>query len=222
MPRKEPTRKPEKATLQPDVSNANTQEPPSEITQPVVVPPLSLSAPPPIALPLKETAFVTSPPEVPPMVPPIVENRFTEPISKPIIPTNENFLEEEDEDMRDVKWEYCRMVLDSGRYPQQQNLGRYPYFVRVTIEYYGTADPINRKFSEDTDEMEGPERTWGRLLGLLGAAGWELINFNLGRAKDQGLFEAMAYFKRPVQEGRKVDEPLVSPPPKQEKRAPYY
>ena len=40
-------------------------------------------------------------------------------------------------------YEYCRMVLDSGRYGQQQ--GRYPYFIRVSLDYYGAngRHPIN-------------------------------------------------------------------------------
>jgi hypothetical protein len=107
-----------------------------------------------------------------------------------------------------MSFEYCRLVLDSGRYGNSQ--GRYPYFVRVTVDYYGAQETPSYVFSQDTDKMEGPDKTWGRMLGLLGTAGWEMVSVTIGKAKDLSILEAMAYFKRPMQEGRAVDQPKVS------------
>ncbi len=107
----------------------------------------------------------------------------------------------------DIQWEYCRVQVDSGMY--KQTVGRYPYFVRVSIDYYGEDTPPTENFGEDTDQMDRPNKVWGRVVGLLGLANWEMVNVYLGTAKDLSLINVMAYFKRPVQPGRKVNEPKV-------------
>ncbi len=116
---------------------------------------------------------------------------------------------EESEKVQDMQtFEYCRLVLDAGQY--SQTTGRYPYFVRVTVDYYGAQESPSYKFNQDTDKMEGPDKTWGRMLGLLGAAGWEMVNFTIGKVKDRSILDAVAYFKRPVEAGRAVDQPAIS------------
>jgi hypothetical protein len=115
---------------------------------------------------------------------------------------------DDEEDTTVKTFEYCRVVIDSGQYSQTQ--GRYPYFVRVTLDYYGAHSTPSYKFNQDTDKMDGPDKSWGRMLGLLGAAGWEMINITIGKAKDLSILEAMAYFKRPVEEGREIDQPAIS------------
>ena len=111
--------------------------------------------------------------------------------------------------MADTQWEYCRVQLDSGMYSQKQTVGRYPYFVRVTIDYYGGDTPPSENFGEDTDQMDRPNKVWGKVVGLLGLANWEMVNVYLGTAKDLSLVNVMAYFKRPVQAGRGVGEPKI-------------
>jgi hypothetical protein len=108
-----------------------------------------------------------------------------------------------------TQWEYCRAQLDAGQYSQRQT-DRMPYYVRVTVEYYGADAPQPLTFSEDTDQIDKPNRLWGRVLGQLGAAEWELVNVYLGGPKDFGILSAMAYFKRPVAPGRQVNEPRLT------------
>jgi hypothetical protein len=118
------------------------------------------------------------------------------------------FEDDLEEDDMAKTYEYCRLALDSGRYSQQA--GRYPYFIRITLNYYGASVSPTSKFTQDTDEIEGPDKAWGRMLGQLGAAGWEMINLAIGKARDLSLLEATAYFKRPIEEGRAIDQPQVS------------
>jgi hypothetical protein len=111
--------------------------------------------------------------------------------------------------MADLQWEYCRVQLDSGMYSQKPAVGRYPYFVRIFIDYYGADVPPTATFGEDTDQIERPSKLWGRVVGQMGLANWEMINVYPGSNKDLSLVNVMAYFKRPVQPGRRVDEPKI-------------
>lgn len=205
-----------------------------------VTPPTNAPEPPvwmpswhtPTPAPQPPPPVVAEPPTPPP--PPIYEApappRFTTPIEAPPPPPSvvtppaqsmppqwaQSFTQstaesgEEDDDMAVHQWEYCRVQLDSGMYSQKQTVTRYPYFIRVTIDYYGGEVPPPQTFSEDTDQVDRPNRIWGQVLGALGLANWEMVNINLGTARDLSLVNIMAYFKRPVQEGRKVNEPRVS------------
>ncbi len=111
--------------------------------------------------------------------------------------------------MANTQWEYCRIQLDSGSYGQKQTIGRYPYFVRVTLDYYGADYVGTEVFGEDTDQIERPNKMWGQILGLMGMANWELVNVFTGPTKDLALVNVMAYMKRPVQPGRRVNEPKI-------------
>jgi len=106
-------------------------------------------------------------------------------------------------------WEYCRLQLDAGAYSKSQAVKQYPYYIRVQMEYFGATEPVSTSHMEDSDQMERPNTVWGRSLGLLGAAGWELVSVNLGKVKDNTLVDATAYFKRPVEAGRRTDEPRI-------------
>ncbi len=112
--------------------------------------------------------------------------------------------------MANVQWEYCRVQLDSGSYGQKQTIGRLPYFVRITIDYYGADVVPPTAIGEDTDQIERPNRLWGQVLGLLGLANWEMVNLYTGPVKDLALVNVMAYFKRPVIAGRRVNEPRIA------------
>ncbi len=112
--------------------------------------------------------------------------------------------------MTPVQWEFCRVQLDSGMYSQKPDVGRVPYFIRVSIDFYGADTPPTVTFGEDTDQIDRPGKVWGRVLGLLGMANWEMVGVHPGGAKDLSLVNVMAYFKRPVQAGRRVDEPKIT------------
>ena len=145
-----------------------------------------------------------------PLYEPLYEEHWATPALavSPSAPLPLTDTDDEDEERSTVKsFEYCRLVLDSGQYSQIQ--GRYPYFVRVSLDYYGANTVPSYKFNQDTDKMEGPDKTWGQMIGLLGAAGWEMINLTIGKAKDLSILEAMAYFKRPIEEGRAIDQPEI-------------
>ena len=173
----------------------------------------------PMALhPIDENEGGINAPTVPLSMPPLPETRsaiiITDAMQTPAgLSTRgtdigvRKYKEMEEEDTPVKMYEYCRVVLDSGQY--SQSLGRYPYFVRVALDYFGGQSTPSYKFNQDTDKVEGPDKTWGRMLGMLGAAGWEMVNITIGKAKDMSILEAMAYFKRPVEDGREVDQPKI-------------
>jgi hypothetical protein len=161
---------------------------------PAPPPPLAPTPAPPVRLPDRTPTPATPPPV-----------RFAPPA--PHVAVSET---EEEAAMANVQWEYCRVQLDSGSYGQRQALGRLPYFARITVDYYGTDVPPPTVFGEDTDQIERPNKLWGQVLGLLGMANWEMINLFTGPTKDLALVNMMAYFKRPVQPGRRVNEPRLT------------
>lgn len=128
-------------------------------------------------------------------------------LTEPAISAEPDF---EENAMPQVQWEYCRVQLDSGSYTKSQNVGRYPYYVRVAVDYYGGEVPPTVTFSEDTDALDRPHKIWGQILGQLGLANWEMINIYTGTAKDYALVNVMAYFKRTVQPDRRVSEPKLT------------
>jgi len=107
------------------------------------------------------------------------------------------------------QWEYCRLQLDAGSYSQSQTVKRFPYYIRIQIEYFGAGLPVMTSFNHDTDKIEEPNRVWGQALGLLGMSGWEMVSVDLGKVRDMTLLDATAYFKRVVEPGRPVDQPRV-------------
>lgn len=187
-----------------------------DMTEPVVydeIVPLARAAPAPRPAPPAPAPLSTPPPMAPPSRPPVGSAPIPAPppvrFAPPAPHTADSDIEE-DEAMTNVQWEYCRVQLDSGSYGQRQALGRLPYFVRITVDYYGTDVPPPTAFGEDTDQIERPNKLWGQVLGLLGMANWEMINLFTGPTKDLALVNMMAYFKRPVQPGRKVNEPRLT------------
>lgn len=109
-------------------------------------------------------------------------------------------------------WEYCALKLQGW----QEKRGLWFYSLR--IQYFG-----ERGGQYTLSEMEGKNakdwkyNPWERAFGLLGVAGWELVNVIHGnhipgnQASGGYLLgdNAVAYFKRPIISVRRVDEPKL-------------
>ena len=110
------------------------------------------------------------------------------------------------------RWEYCELMLfklQQARGGQECELG---------IRYFGVR-------SRMLSQIKGPlarswdYNPWEKALALLGEAGWELVAVqHANSASDMGgggvidHNNAVAYFKRPSDRERKIDEPeLVFP-----------
>lgn len=121
------------------------------------------------------------------------------------------------------QWEYCELRLYSskshvtkGRHAKQ----RWSY--ECKLRYYA---PQGQMIRVPLSTLEEPIdfHPFGRAIGLLGARGWELVSTQYGSAvgpdldapgsmREGGYIRwdnRVAFFKRPVVEGRAVDEPKL-------------
>ena len=124
-----------------------------------------------------------------------------------------------------AQWEVCRVVAVQWKHETRKG---YEYDSKVVFDYYAPTGVIT-KFS--------PTDAFGQAIGVLSAAGWELVSVQhrlfihsmgasssaisgdvTGRLSykhpsgDSSYVwdgaEVVAYFKRPVQAGRKIDDAL--------------
>jgi hypothetical protein len=124
------------------------------------------------------------------------------------------------------QWEYCQLILSSWYYDANER----KWFYNVGIRYFGAQGGYYTLAEYDTVE---PYKTikkykgwsynpWQYAIGLLGTGGWEMVSVQHGNFErnigsgggGKGIVqdETVAYFKRPIQPGRRVDEPkLVLP-----------
>ena len=110
--------------------------------------------------------------------------------------------------MGEVQWEYCELVLGVWKYHRKQKMWSY----NCWIWYIGsTGETIFRQLAEKGHPL--PFNPWRKALALLGAAGWELVSVQHGLGGSAYLpyglspENRVAYLKRRVKPGRRVDEP---------------
>ncbi len=111
-----------------------------------------------------------------------------------------------------MEWEYCQLWLIESR--EDKNKQGWNY--NCGIQYNSGATQISRQLATlDSILTYG---AFGKAMGLLGAAGWELVSVQHGNKyggqipyQQHGLIwdNRVAYFKRPVVPGRAVDEPKL-------------
>ncbi len=112
------------------------------------------------------------------------------------------------------QWEYCQLLL----YGRKEKKGQ--WFYDFDIHYFGPQGSRYYTISriKGNEAKAWPYNPWERAFGLLGAAGWELVAAHHGLyaepkfgyyAGSIHLGNAVAYFKRPVQPWRGVDEPKL-------------
>ena len=115
--------------------------------------------------------------------------------------------------MAEQQWEYCALYIYSWDVKNKK------YFANLGIRYFGDAGNYYDLAAKKGPHAKGYDyNPWSRALGELGAAGWELVSVQHGNKRagtsSKGLIldHAVAYFKRPIQPGRPIDEPkLVMP-----------
>jgi hypothetical protein len=105
-------------------------------------------------------------------------------------------------------WEYCELHL----YDSQRRDGA--WFYSLAIRYHSEHGRLRVLSTMDRQDSHGwAVNPWAKAMGLLGQAGWELVSVQHGNleAEHKALLrnEAVAYFKRPVQPGRGIDEPAL-------------
>lgn len=112
----------------------------------------------------------------------------------------------------DQRWEFCQLIL--GNNMQQPN-GQWA--ANIAIRYFGTQ--ARYVVLSTTDTKTYHYNPWEYAFGFLGWAGWELVTVQhgittvtSGITSLAGVLKAdniSAYFKRPMQEGRVVDQPTL-------------
>ena len=128
--------------------------------------------------------------------------------------------------MTEQKWEYCELVLwtsKKGREVDKNAKG----FIKPTheawsyncyIRYYSPSGNVIYR-TLGTLEKTLPYDPFAKAMAELGSFGWELVTVHHGNmqpnypANELGYFRwdnKVAYLKRPVAQGRNVDEPKLA------------
>ncbi len=122
--------------------------------------------------------------------------------------------------MAEQQWEYCQLSV----YDRNEHSGLFggkkgrSYDCRV--HYFGPAGIKHNQLTElGKLVFSPPVNPFSEAMGLMGAASWELVSVQHGNVvteyTGQGIrgeivhYSIVAYFKRPVQPGRAVDEPKL-------------
>ena len=131
--------------------------------------------------------------------------------------------------MTEQKWEFCELRLFSL---QQIKINKGPlkgqyesYYNCVVVYYSPSGDAVSKQLPELLPENQiRPTKfnPFSKAMGLLGAAGWELVSVQHGNryshgggqvstVEENGLVwtNKSAYFKRPILPGRAVDGPKL-------------
>lgn len=130
--------------------------------------------------------------------------------------------------MSTTQWEYCRLSISHAKEHVKGSFLGYGgesqgYGYDCSVVYYGASgESINEKLTSNTEATN--LKPFSTAMGLLGARGWELVNVQHGNLAattngstptDNFYWDtlswncAVAYFKRPVESGRAVNEPKL-------------
>ena len=107
------------------------------------------------------------------------------------------------------QWEFCR--LEYGGWEEKH--GQYKYELVVRYLYYGESG--RQLASMDRDGKVMSYDPFYTAIGYLGSYGWELINVQHGLHNPYTYLSNInwssiaAYFRRPIQPGRRIDEPTL-------------
>ena len=113
---------------------------------------------------------------------------------------------------------FCQVILGQWHYDK----GKRAWYYDLAIRYFGPeGNYYQLSESQGKEARSWQYSPWDRLLGLLGLAAWEMVSVQhgiyvvVGAGSTSGELRpsnASAYFKRPVQAGRRVDEPKPNLP----------
>ncbi len=117
------------------------------------------------------------------------------------------------------QWEFCQLRLVASAMVKDQGM-------RHTLDvFYMGAEGVQAQSLSRIGHPGEEGQVWGynpfqTALGLLGAAGWEIVSVQHGviaptipsHAGDLRMDNAIAYLKRPVVAGRAVDQPALRLP----------
>ena len=106
-------------------------------------------------------------------------------------------------------WQYCEIQLHAGVHDEQQTLTHYPFYLQLTINYLAPVGVLTERVTEETDDQSRPKYLWGKLMGLLGMAGWDMVTEDRGAVQDRKLVQLRAYFKRQVTIYKPINEPNI-------------
>lgn len=110
------------------------------------------------------------------------------------------------------QWEYCQLIA-AGRSEQHGET-----YYSVDLVFMG-ATVTSRRFAsrEGPDAAPWTANPWKQAIGMLGLAGWEMVNIQhgdyAGRAAEGSTLSwntVVAYFRRPVLPNRPITEPKIS------------
>ena len=112
--------------------------------------------------------------------------------------------------MSEPAWEFCQVMVLRGKRSRCD----------LTVYYLGRGGGFHKL--ADLNGREWPFDPWATAMARLGAAGWELVavqhaaslvhpamGYGRGAAGVLSEESIVAYFKRPMVDGRKVDEPKL-------------
>lgn len=110
-----------------------------------------------------------------------------------------------------TQWEYCQLIADGRRDADGKA------YYDVDLHFLG---PQGR--SRRIAERDGPaanawsSNPWKQCIGLLGLGGWEMVSIQhgdyAGRLDGSTIAwnTVVAYFRRPVEPGRPIDDPRIT------------
>jgi hypothetical protein len=117
-------------------------------------------------------------------------------------------------EVQSLLWEYCVLQL-FGRKIQRNHIT-----CNMSIYYLGTEGKIQMLSTMQGEDIKRwMYDPWAMTVGLLGRSEWELISIQhvaVSRVWPFGTVgflmqdQAIAYFKRPIRVGRRIDEPLLN------------
>ena len=119
--------------------------------------------------------------------------------------------------MMEARWEYCileymRFNIDSNRKNQAGEIEEQVMAI-YGVRFCGSGGNLISKALKNITTLNVEEYKkeyfWGRILGLLGERGWELVSIMEQPDHWDVCTTTSAYLKRPVLEGREVDQPEI-------------
>jgi hypothetical protein len=106
----------------------------------------------------------------------------------------------------DTRWEYCELWLDGVAAHDSAGTGQVSYSYECYIIFSGHDGGGKTQVVSELGKVLS-FHPWRRAMGLLGGAGWELVTVQHGSPGNLRNQNKVAFFKRRVVAGRKVDEP---------------
>jgi hypothetical protein len=106
------------------------------------------------------------------------------------------------------RWEYCELWLDGVAAHDTLGRGKVSYSYECYVIYSGhDGNGKTQSLAELGNVL--PYHPWRRAMGLLGGAGWELVSVQHSSPGNLRTQNKVAFFKRRVIQGRRVDEPRL-------------